>query len=94
MRRRAADTQRFLEGTRKVDRAGLPGPERVTLDTFRARRYSYIGELKIWELRARAEQTLGAKFDRRRFHEAVLANGSVPLPVREEQIDAFIVSNR
>ena len=49
-----------------------------------------IGELKIRELRARAEQALGPKFDRRRFHDAVLANGSVPLPVLEQQIDAFI----
>ena len=49
-----------------------------------------IGELKIRELRARAEEALGPKFDRRRFHDAVLANGSVPLPVLEQQIDAFI----
>ena len=49
-----------------------------------------IGELKIRELRARAEKALGPKFDRRRFHDAVLANGSVPLPVLEQQIDAFI----
>ena len=49
-----------------------------------------IGELKIRELRTRAEQALGPKFDRRRFHDAVLANGSVPLPVLEQQIDAFI----
>jgi uncharacterized protein (DUF885 family) len=49
-----------------------------------------IGELKIRQLRARAEQALGARFDRRRFHDAVLANGSVPLPVLEQQIDAFI----
>ena len=49
-----------------------------------------IGELKIRQLRARAEKALGPKFDRRRFHDAVLANGSVPLPVLEHQIDAFI----
>jgi uncharacterized protein (DUF885 family) len=49
-----------------------------------------IGELKIRQLRARAEQALGARFDRRRFHDAVLAYGSVPLPVLEQQIDAFI----
>jgi uncharacterized protein (DUF885 family) len=49
-----------------------------------------IGELKIRELRARAEKALGAKFDRRRFHDAVLAHGSVPLPVLEQQIDTFI----
>jgi len=51
-----------------------------------------IGELKIRQLRARAEQALGAKFDRRRFHDAVLANGSVPLRVLEQQIDTFIKS--
>ncbi len=51
-----------------------------------------IGELKIRELRARAEKALGAAFDRRRFHDAVLANGSVPLPVLERQIDAFIAA--
>lgn len=49
-----------------------------------------IGELKIRELRARAEQALGDRFDVRRFHDAVLANGSVPLPVLEQHIDAFI----
>ena len=49
-----------------------------------------IGELKIRELRARAEKALGPAFDRRAFHDAVLANGSVPLPVLEQQIDAFI----
>jgi uncharacterized protein (DUF885 family) len=53
-----------------------------------------IGELKIRQLRARAEKALGAKFDRRRFHDAVLANGSVPLPVVEQQIDAFIEAAR
>jgi uncharacterized protein (DUF885 family) len=51
-----------------------------------------MGELKIRELRARAEKTLASRFDRRRFHDAVLANGSVPLPVLEQQIDAFIKS--
>ena len=37
-----------------------------------------IGELKIEELRARAEKTLGPKFDLRRFHDAVLGQGAVP----------------
>lgn len=49
-----------------------------------------LGELKILELRARAEKELGAKFDIREFHDAVLALGSVPLPVLEQSIDAYI----
>jgi uncharacterized protein (DUF885 family) len=49
-----------------------------------------MGELKIRELRARAEETLGADFDVRRFHDAVLANGSVPLDILEELINSWI----
>jgi uncharacterized protein (DUF885 family) len=49
-----------------------------------------MGELKIKELRHRAEEELGPRFDVRAFHDAVLANGSVPLPVLEEVIDAYI----
>jgi uncharacterized protein (DUF885 family) len=49
-----------------------------------------MGELKIRELRAKAEKALGAKFDKRRFHDAVIGNGSVPMPVLEQVIDDFI----
>ena len=49
-----------------------------------------IGELKIRELRARAQERLGTGFDLRAFHDAVLALGSVPLAVLEEQVDAWI----
>ncbi|MEO8012096.1 MAG: DUF885 family protein, partial [Dokdonella sp.] len=49
-----------------------------------------LGEIRIVELRAEAERELGAKFDIRAFHDAVLAQGSVPLPVLESQIRAFI----
>ena len=51
-----------------------------------------LGEIKIVELRARAEKELGTKFDLRAFHDAVLAEGSVPLPVLEERIGAWIAS--
>ena len=49
-----------------------------------------IGELKIRELRRKAEQALGDRFDIREFHDAVLLNGSIPLDVLEEQIDRYI----
>jgi uncharacterized protein (DUF885 family) len=53
-----------------------------------------IGRLKILELRQRAERELGAKFDLRRFHDAVLLNGSVPLDVLEAQIVEWIAAER
>ncbi|MFK2899566.1 DUF885 family protein [Dyella jejuensis] len=49
-----------------------------------------LGYLKLLELRARAEQALGSRFDIRAFHDTVLSTGSVPLPVLEQRIDRFI----
>ena len=50
------------------------------------------GELKIQELRKRAEQKLGDKFDIREFHAEVLKDGSVPLDVLDEKIEHWIAS--
>jgi uncharacterized protein (DUF885 family) len=49
-----------------------------------------MGELKIRELRQRAEKAFGTRFDVRAFHDAVLSNGTVTLPVLEERVDRFI----
>ncbi|WP_218932984.1 DUF885 domain-containing protein [Roseimaritima multifibrata] len=53
-----------------------------------------MGELKIRELRAKAEQALGDDFQIRDFHDQVLAVGSIPLPVLEQRIDAWIAAQK
>ncbi|MFC7499401.1 DUF885 domain-containing protein [Enterovirga sp. GCM10030262] len=49
-----------------------------------------LGELQIRRHRREAEEALGPKFDQRKFHDAILAIGSVPLPVLEARMDKFI----
>ena len=53
-----------------------------------------IGELKIQELRRRAKEKLGDKFDLRAFHDLVLAQGAVPLDVLEGIVDDWIAKVR
>jgi uncharacterized protein (DUF885 family) len=51
-----------------------------------------MGQMKILELRARAQKELGAKFDVRAFHDAVLDQGPLPLDVLESKINEWIAS--
>ncbi|WP_085808901.1 DUF885 family protein [Sphingomonas sp. TZW2008] len=53
-----------------------------------------VGQLKIAELRKRAEQQLGQRFDIRDFHEAVLSQGALPLDVLEEQVNRYIAAKK
>jgi uncharacterized protein (DUF885 family) len=50
----------------------------------------YLGEDAILKSRAKAQQALGARFNLRAFHDAVLELGSVPIPVLTSRIDQFI----
>ena len=53
-----------------------------------------IGQLKILELRDRAQKALGDKFDIRAFHDQVIDAGALPLDVLEHRIDAWIATQK
>ena len=67
--------------------------ERYFVDPGQALAYK-VGMLKILELRERAKTALGGKFDIREFHDAVLANGAMPLAVLERVVDAYIAGKK
>jgi uncharacterized protein (DUF885 family) len=53
-----------------------------------------IGQMRISELRGRAERELGPRFDIRRFHDAILVDGALPLDVLETKIDRWIAAEK
>jgi uncharacterized protein (DUF885 family) len=53
-----------------------------------------VGELKIKELRKRASDALGERFDLRRFHNAILDDGALPLSLLETRIDTWIAAEK
>lgn len=53
-----------------------------------------MGELKIRELRKKAETELGDTFDIRKFHELILEQGTVTLPILERRVDAYIKNSK
>jgi len=53
-----------------------------------------IGQLKIQELREKAERELGPRFDVRKFHTVVLANGALPLDMLQGEVDRWIDGQR
>ena len=53
-----------------------------------------VGQLKFLELRAKAQQALGPKFDIRGFHDTILDSGALPLDVVEQRVNAWIASQQ
>jgi len=72
----------FRENTGKTDQDVIAEIDRYIVWPGQALAYK-IGQMKIRELRTEAESRLGAKFDERKFHDAVLENGALPLNILE-----------
>jgi len=53
-----------------------------------------VGQLKLLELRAKAQQALGDRFDLRAFHDQVLDSGALPLDYLEQRIDGWIAQQK
>ncbi len=80
------------ENTAESDQDVLAEVDRYIVWPGQALAYK-MGQLKIQELRSRAESKLGTRFDVRAFHDSVLTNGAVPLGILESAIEAWIESH-
>ncbi len=79
----------FRENTGKTDQDIIVEVDRYIVWPGQALAYK-LGQLKIRELRSEAEKRLGAKFDIRKFHDAVLENGAVPLNILEAHMKRWL----
>ena len=83
----------FHENTGKTDQDITVEVDRYIVWPGQSLAYK-LGQLKIRELRARAEKELGARFDVRAFHDAVLEQGAVPLSFLETHMDSWIAAKK
>jgi uncharacterized protein (DUF885 family) len=81
--------QFFKDNTGKTDQDITVEVDRYIVWPGQALAYK-LGQLKIRELRTEAEKKQGAKFDVRKFHDAVLENGAVPLSVLEAHMKRWM----
>jgi uncharacterized protein (DUF885 family) len=81
----------FRDNTGKTDQDITVEIDRYIVWPGQALAYK-LGQLKIRELRTRAEKTLGPQFDVRKFHDAVLEQGAVPLNILESHMNEWLKS--
>jgi uncharacterized protein (DUF885 family) len=83
----------MIEKTGMADKEVETEIERYFVDPGQALAYK-VGMNKILELRERARAALGAQFDIREFHSAVLKNGALPLAILEQVVDTLIAEKK
>jgi prolyl oligopeptidase len=83
----------FKANAAKSEREIVVEVDRYIVSPGQALAYK-IGQRKFLELRERAARELGARFDLRAFHDAALADGSLPLDVLEARIDSWITRQK
>jgi uncharacterized protein (DUF885 family) len=85
--------QYFRENSLLSERDAVKEVERFLVWPGQASSYK-IGQLKILELRARAQKELGDRYDIKDFHDVILGLGAQPLDVLEEQVNAYIAAKK